>query len=143
MKEIKYKCPECGKSAILGKHFCIVKNTYDPEEYEKEWELKKRKRNAILIIIAAITVVVFSWGEIGYLSLLVLFIPGILLLLRYFKPNKEKSNSGMYNELLMMMGRDKNVVERLIVLEMNKNPKLSRSECIQMAFEKNKYERNR
>lgn len=140
----EYRCPVCGKQAIFGQHFCVVKEEFDPDEYEKQWDKKKRKKRIYIVLVAILILIAFAWAETGFFPLVFLIIPGLLIGYQILKGRNGKNvKTRAYNELLLMLGRDRRLVEEVIKGEMNRNPKKTKDECAEIAYEKLLYEKRR
>ena len=78
------------------------------------------------------------WDVTGLYSVIVMLMIALVVwpLLKSLKPsgNNGPKESEVYRRLVLACHKDPEIAERLITLEQNKNPELSREECIRRAF---------
>ena len=123
----------------FGDHICIVNNT-ESHPTESSGQLK---RIGIILVAATLTGVML-WPFLGIQALFVgLIIMAVIAVILSIATRKQNNGGQYYQKLLTMVGKQKDVAERLIAGEEKKYPSMTRAECIRRVHDRLEYEHRR
>ncbi len=129
----------------FGEHFCIINGTNDEPAAESHpsGSSSRWKRIGVIIVVATLTGGML-WPFLGIYALFVGLIILVVIALVLSTITRSQNNGGQYyKKLLSMVGRQKDVAERLIAGEERKHPSMTRAECIRRVHDQLEYERRR
>lgn len=158
-RQEKYKCEICGKNAILGNHFCNIK---DVKKYQQKKdsdpdadlrpdyfgdEVQKLKISehiyAASTVIGLILVNRLLFLEVGIYARIFSVVIGILILIFIYRQKINDLFKPSFKYLVSICFGDKGTAERLVAQELKRNSKISRKEAIDRAIQKLIYDRSR
>ncbi len=136
-----YTCPICGKKALLGSHFCKVKdagiarNLAEPQDSDlaqTKAELRKKAWRGVSILAAFLLILAFLWSQIGPWSiLLMLGGPALIVAAILLSKAVARLPRQRYKQLLRLIGHDRAAASRLIAREKMAHPERSLGEHIE------------
>lgn len=128
--KIRYVCPKCGQTAIFGEHFC-----HPVKRAARRSAILFSRQNlvAMVAVILIFALVLGSTGNLLVACVGLLVMAGLWWLL--FR-NKSTGNGNRYHELIKMTRGDQILAERLVQAEQQRNPEMTREECIDRACNK-------
>ena len=146
----RYKCPHCGKMVTFGEHFCLINGTNEASSADSPEVNKNKsestgslKRIGVILVVATLTGAML-WPFLGIYALLAgLIVMAVIAVVLSVLIRTQNNGGSYYRKLLSMVGRQKDVAERLIAGEEKRYPSMTQSECIRRVHDRLEYEHRR